>query len=103
MRMSARDVEADPEWIVTWMILVVVFHVIAAVCVLSIYRGRNWARIAWLVLFGLSIVGWRVPSEDGDAANNLEQGLSMLALLLECLAMVLLCTRPGAMWFAPRE
>jgi len=78
---------------VTLMLLVLLAWVYV-----RIYRGRNWARIVWLVLFVLGVASYFFP-EVGVRPGAAERGLKLVSLLLELVALYLLFSKPGTLWF----
>lgn len=67
----------------------------------SIGRGRNWARIAYLIftIVGLLIVDFELTRPEASVIENI---LSGVCLILDIAAMVLVFTRPGSAWFKAR-
>lgn len=63
-----------------------------------IYRGHNWARILYLLLTLVSLVLLLVPGE-GTELTLTEKIAYAVSSLLDLGAMVLVFTRPGALWF----
>ncbi|MBX3627289.1 MAG: hypothetical protein KF892_19935 [Rhizobacter sp.] len=64
-----------------------------------IYRGHNWARIFYLVLTLVSLVLLLVPADEGAVLTLTEKIAYAVSSLLDVSAMVLVFTRPGALWF----
>ncbi|WOB07672.1 hypothetical protein [Piscinibacter gummiphilus] len=64
-----------------------------------IYRGHNWARIFYLVLTLVSLALLLVPGEEGAVLTLTEKIAYAVSSLLDVSAMVLVFTRPGALWF----
>ena len=64
-----------------------------------IYRGHNWARIFYLVLTLVSLVLLLVPGDEGAVLTLTEKIAYAVSSLLDVSAMVLVFTRPGALWF----
>lgn len=67
-----------------------------------IYLGHNWARIVYLALAVLALVLMLVPVGDGEPLTQTETLGYALSSLLDFAAMVLVFTRPGALWFKRR-
>jgi len=65
-------------------------------------RGRNWARIAslLLVLLALGMLAF-MPAVSGTTV--VEEIASGLATLLDVVAMYLLFTKPGSLWFRTQK
>jgi hypothetical protein len=68
---------------------------------LNIARGRNWARITWLVLFALSLLA-AVVSIPEMAGKPLYATVMAIDLLLVLYAFYLVFF-PGRDWFRPRS
>jgi hypothetical protein len=82
----------------TLFVLVFTFAVLILL-VLRIGAGRNWARIAFLILFIIGTVPTLPVVRDELERAPLVGVLSLLQLLLQIWALVLLFTRPGSAWF----
>jgi hypothetical protein len=82
----------------TVFVLVFTFAVLILL-VLRIGAGRNWARIAFLILFIIGTVPTLPVVRDELERAPLVGALSILQLLLQIWALVLLFTRPGSAWF----
>jgi hypothetical protein len=68
-----------------------------------IFKGHNWARIVYLLLAVVAVVLLLMPSEEGQALTLTETIGYALSSLLDFAAMVLVFTRPGALWFQRRR
>lgn len=68
-----------------------------------IYQGRNWARIVYLLLATVALVLLFWPVEEGSAPTTVETIAYAVASLLDFMAMALVFTRPGALWFRRRR
>jgi len=83
--------------------LVLVIYALVACLNICISRGRNWARFVSLmfVLLGLGMLVFMPKTPETTA---IEQIVSGLTTLLDVVAMYLLFTKPGSLWFkaAPR-
>ena len=77
--------------------------VLAAALNVLVYKGRNWARIIVLLLVLVAGLFLFVPSEEPTPPGMLEQALNILSFVLELIAIYLLFSWPGALWFRPRE
>jgi hypothetical protein len=82
----------------TLFVLVATFAVLILL-VLKIAAGRNWARITFLILFIIGTVPTLPVVRDELERAPLVGGLSILQILLQIWALVLLFTRPGSAWF----
>ena len=83
--------------------LVLVIYALVACLNVCISRGRNWARFVSLmfVLLGLGMLVFMPTTPETTAIEQIASGLSTL---LDVVAMYLLFTKPGSLWFkaAPR-
>jgi hypothetical protein len=82
----------------TLFVLVATFAVLILL-VLKIAAGRNWARIVFLVLFIVGTVPTLPVVRDELERAPLVGALSILQILLQIWALVLLFTKPGSAWF----
>ena len=71
----------------------------AAFINVQISRGRNWARIVFLVLVVVSIVVSFLPDEEGRAISTFESALSVISMVVDIVVTYLLFSWPGALWF----
>lgn len=81
--------------IVFWALL----FAFAAALNVFIWRGANWARITYLVLFLLSLAGFWSTAEETLAGSVLEFLLNGLNIGLDSVALYWLFTSPGRLWF----
>jgi hypothetical protein len=72
-------------------------YVFAAVLNVLIYRGYNWARIVTLILTLISLPMYFLDEPIPLSAT--ETALNLVVLLLEVVALYLIFTNPGALWF----
>ncbi|HET7864149.1 MAG TPA: hypothetical protein VFL86_07040 [Burkholderiaceae bacterium] len=82
--------------------LVLIFGFIGFLNV-RIYQGRNWARIVVLLLTALSVVMMLFPSAEQGAEGPLVQGLYLFDVLIEVVAIYLVFSKPGSLWFKPPQ
>src|SRR5437762_9109505 len=61
---------------------------------LKISAGRNWARIAFLILLGLALLIFLLPDNRDAGAQGVEMALDVLTTGLDVVAACLLFTRP---------
>ena len=82
---------------------VVVFTVLmcalSALLNLKIYRGANWARIVTLILTLGGCFLMLIPFEEPSKPGVLENSLGVVDLVIDFLALYLLFTKPGSLWF----
>jgi hypothetical protein len=80
-----------------------IFYAVSTLLLAWLYsrigRGRNWARITFLVLMLISVPAMvdHYPELRADAVWHLVLDPTVLAM--ECAAAYLLLTRPAASWF----
>ena len=68
--------------------------------IVGIWRHKNWARIAYLVLFLLSLVAMAVVTVP-EGTPWAESVLNVASTLLDAVAMYLVFVKPGSDWFKP--
>ena len=73
--------------------------VIAVVINTYVYRGSNWARIVLLLLTLVGVVLFFFPSEDPVPAYALERTFDSLSTALGVIAVYLVFSPPGSLWF----
>jgi hypothetical protein len=78
---------------------VVVFFGLGAMLNVMIARGYNWARIAYLVLTVLSAAILWSTWQQLIGEGSIELVLNAVSVALELVALFLLFTRPGSLWF----
>jgi hypothetical protein len=71
----------------------------AAFINVKISRGRNWARIVFLVVVVISVAAFFLPDEGGRAISALESATSLISLVVDIAVVYLLFSWPGALWF----
>ena len=64
-----------------------------------IYRGKNWARIVTLIFGLLGVLFSLVLLVMPNPPSAIENAITFLGLVLDFIALYLLFTKPGAMWF----
>jgi hypothetical protein len=74
----------------------------AAFLNVQISRGRNWARIVFLVIVAFSIAFSFLPDEGARVVSTVQSALSVASLVLDIVVAYLLFSWPGALWFRPR-
>lgn len=89
----------DTGGVVT-LVIVTAILVFSAYLIVCIQGGRNWARMAWLVLFLFSVAA-AVFVPASESATPLEDVCGWVSTVLDVVSMVLLFTRPGSLWFRP--
>jgi hypothetical protein len=65
--------------------------------------GRNWARIAYLVLFALGVPFFAGPVLREMGYSPLSAMLAVIQVALQLLAVVMLFSRQAGHWFRPVE
>jgi hypothetical protein len=81
------------------LFVVVCTYAVLILLVLKIARGRNWARIVFLILFIIGTVPTLPIVRDELERAPLVGALSILQILLQIWVLVLLFTKPGSAWF----
>jgi uncharacterized membrane protein len=71
----------------------------AAFINVQISKGRNWARIVFLVVVVLSVGLMFLPDEGGRPISTVESTLSGISLIVDLVVVYLLFSWPGALWF----
>jgi hypothetical protein len=64
--------------------------------------GRTWARIAFLFLVGFALVLFLLPDDRDAGAQGVEIALDIMTNALDLVAVYLLFSLPGALWFRQR-
>jgi hypothetical protein len=67
--------------------------------ILAIDRGRNWGRVVQLLFVVLAAIFLFMPSDEPNRATVVEYLLELVSLAIEVVAIILVFTRPGALWF----
>lgn len=67
----------------------------------AIWRGRNWGRVVYTVLTGLSVLTFplAVASDTGPAPSAVEHAVQAVEFALDLGIVYLLLTKPGSAWF----
>jgi len=96
--LSTRPVEGGGVGVALTVIMLLLFGLVGFLN-LKVYQGRNWARIVMLALTVLSVVVMLFPSDESRADGPLLQGLYLFDVLIEVVAMYLVFSKPGSLWF----
>ena len=97
---TAIGVPSGAGSIVTFVVLVATITIaIVGFLVIKISGGRNWARIAYVVLFLLGLPYSIIVLAQEFAANALVGLVSVIQILLQSIAIVLLFRRASNAWF----
>jgi hypothetical protein len=100
MDMQHLGSQASPAF--TNFILISVFAVMALLIVF-ISKGKNWARITFLVLFILGSLP-SIPLVLGEFTRSPVLGaFSLVQIVLQVIALYIVFTKPGAVWFKKQE
>jgi hypothetical protein len=81
-----------------WIFGLVMLTLVAALYVF-VWRGANWARIIFLVLWILTQVWVATTFAQMLQYSLVEIALHVVSLAIEALALYLLFTKPGSLWF----
>ena len=82
------------------MLLFTVLMYVVGICLnIFVARGHNWARITLLVLSTLATLAFVVLIKEylQDPVGYL--ALNVVTLIMDVVALFLLFSRPGALWF----
>jgi hypothetical protein len=81
------------------VIVIVLTMAVIAFLILKISRGRNWARITFLVLFVIGVLP-AVPLVHAEFSRSIILGMvSTLQIGFQVYALFLVFTKPGSSWF----
>jgi len=69
----------------------------------AMWRGRNWARIVFLIFSILSVLTFVQVLGQGVQATLTELVLFVVSTVLDVMVSYLLFTKPGALWFRPAQ
>lgn len=81
--------------------LTVLVFALAVALNIFIGRGHNWARIVYLLLTIVAFFFIASTVEETLTYSTIEIALEVVTLALDVVALYLLFTRPGALWFKP--
>jgi hypothetical protein len=84
----------------SFLILDLVLVAAALWIVIEATRGRNWARLTLLAFFLLGLPSLARTLRFLSAINKLDLVTSLLVVILEAIALVLLFTRSSSAFFA---
>lgn len=104
----SQSIQGPIEAELAGVVFVIVFMLIGVGIVAWIFhkiaRGRNWARILWLLLVASNVVysafNWRQTIDIAKVAPLLA-AINLIGTVIEFYAVFLLFSRPAAPWFAP--
>ena len=100
--LGTRQPDEGGMGVVLMVIMLLIFGLVGFLNV-KVYQGRNWARIVMLLLTVLSVLVMLIPSDESQAQGPLLQGLYLFDVLIEVVAMYLVFSKPGSLWFKRRE
>ena len=72
---------------------------LSVVLILQVWKGRHWARVVWLVIFGLAIPLGIAPLFQSVAYFPVFNGLGILQTAVWLAAIVLLFRPDASAWF----
>jgi predicted membrane channel-forming protein YqfA (hemolysin III family) len=92
------EAQRDPDpWAATAVMLLTMLGVLGVLSVM-LWRGRNWARLTYLILVAMSlaslIASWGVAERP-----PLEVALEAVSFVADAGSFFLMFTQPGASWF----
>jgi len=76
---------------------------IMGLLIYKIGKGRNWARITWLVLLVLGIIPYAFGLMELFNRSVLVGCLSVTQLVMQMVAIQYIFTKPGSYWFRKTE
>ena len=88
---------AEAGWVV-WFVPGAVLAIMVLFTI-SISRGQNWARVAFLVFFAAGGLPYLFVLADMWERSATTASLSVAELLMQAVAMYLLFTKPDSLWF----
>jgi hypothetical protein len=91
----------SPGEAIVLMFLMSIVLMLAGFLNIQISRGRNWARIVFLIVFALTVLSMTLPDE-GPPVSAVESAISAISLVIDIIAAYLLFSWPGSLWFRPR-
>jgi len=100
--LSSGQAGGGAAGVATAVVMLVIFGLFGFVTV-KVQQGRNWARIVMLVLTALSVAAMLFPSDEASAQGPLLQGLYLFDVVIEVVAMYLVFSKPGSLWFKPPQ
>jgi hypothetical protein len=100
--LSNQPIDGGGLGVVLVVITLLLFGLIGFLNI-KVYQGRNWARIAMLVLTVLSVVMMLFLPDEVRAEGPLLQGFYLFDTLIEVVAMYLVFSKPGSLWFRRPE
>jgi hypothetical protein len=81
------------------LLIFAVMSVVSIVLIVFIYRGHNWARVLMLVLIGLALLFFFAILGTYLQYPLLPLASNIAVIVLDVIALYLLFTRPGRLWF----
>ena len=91
--------EAVKSWD-TLLLTVLLMLAIAITLSVGLWKGRNWGRIAYLILVLLSLAEL-VATWDISERPAVERALEAVSFVADAGSFFLMFTQPGASWFEP--
>jgi hypothetical protein len=82
----------------TYVVLAVILG-IPALMIWLIYRGKNWARWVFIVMFALGLLFLPSSIQTLQTHSSFDLAIYCVQLLLQLVAAVALCLRPARLWF----
>lgn len=100
MDMQHLGSQASPAFINFILISVIA---VMALLIVFISKGKNWARITFLVLFILGSLP-SIPLVLGEFTRSPVLGaFSLVQIVLQVVALYMVFTKPGGLWFKKQE
>jgi hypothetical protein len=70
-----------------------------ALLIYSISKGRNWARVTYLILMGVRVMTVTRMFPRDLQTSKLAVVVTVISLMCQCVALYWLYTEPGRLWF----
>jgi nicotinamide riboside transporter PnuC len=93
---QAPEDPVETVFVTTFLGLILVLMAVANV---AMWRGRNWARIVFLILSVLSVVIFVLELRETLKSTVVEIVLTVASTALDVMVSYLLFTKPGSLWF----
>ena len=99
MYWESQEAREEPATIVIGNTLVVLILAFMAVANSAMWRGRNWARIVFLIYSALSVFAFVAYLRETLQSSMIEIALTVVSMAMDVAVSYLLFTKPGALWF----
>ena len=106
LALSLLQIVLEPPGHVHWPIFLPMFGVLfgfAILLIVMISRGRNWARITFLILFLVGLIPRCISLVHSLSVTSFSYLVQVAQLVSEIAALVLLFSRESSEWFKATE